>query len=112
MRYMILIHRRPNFWNSLPERERGDLSAAYMTYANAVREAGVLVAADQLQPAATAKVVSENQVVDGPYADTKEELGGYFLIEVPSEADALFWAQRCPGARHGDGVELRPVVQR
>lgn len=112
MRYMILIYRTPSFWSSLSEGERAELSAAYMAYADAVREAGVLVAADQLESASTAKVVSDERVIDGPYADTKEELGGYFLIEVPGEAEALAWARRCPGARYGDGVELRRTVAR
>ena len=116
MRYMILIHRAPDFWTKLGKDGSAELRSAYMAYADAATKAGVLVAADQLQPATAAKIVSETAILDGPYADTdsKEELGGYFLIEVPGEADAIAWAQCCPGAhygRDGRGVEVRPVVQ-
>ncbi|MGX5850361.1 YciI family protein [Mesorhizobium sp. PL10] len=116
MRYMILIHRTPDFWTKLRKDERAELRSAYIAYEDAVKKAGVLVAADQLQPAMAAKVVGETAVLDGPYADTdsKEELGGYFLIDVPGEADAIAWARRCPGAhygRDGRGVEVRPVIQ-
>ncbi|HWA01550.1 MAG TPA: YciI family protein [Caulobacterales bacterium] len=112
MRYMILIHRTPTFWRDLPAQEQNDVRAAYMAYADAVRSAGVLVAADQLQGADTAKLVSRDGVADGPYAETREELGGYFLIDVPNEAEAIAWARKCPGAGYGRGVEVRPVVQR
>ena len=86
--------------------------AAYKAYTEALRNAGVLRAADRLKPSSTATTVritdGKSQVLDGPYADTKEQLGGYYLIDVPDLDAAISWASRCPGASHGL-VEVRPV---
>jgi hypothetical protein len=112
MRFAILIHRTPSFWTDLNPTQTADLVGAYLAYVEAARSGGVLVAADQLQGAATAKIVGETGVVDGPYTDEKEELGGVFLIDVANEDEALAWAAKCPGAAFGRGVEVRPVVQR
>ena len=75
-------------------------------------KAGVLHGGNRLQPTATATTVrladGKTQVLDGPYADTKEQLGGYYLIEAPDLDAALAWAARCPRAGHGI-VEVRPV---
>ena len=72
----------------------------------------MLRSSDRLRPTATATTVrvddGKSQVLDGPYADTKEQLGGYYLIDVPDLDAALAWAARCPGASHGT-IEVRPV---
>jgi hypothetical protein len=85
-----------------------------MAYTEALRNAGVLRGQNRLQPstaATTVRVVEgKSRVLDGPYADTKEQLGGYFLIEVPDLDAAISWAARCPGASHGV-VEVRPIWQ-
>jgi hypothetical protein len=85
-----------------------------MAYTEALRNAGVLRGQNRLQPstaATTVRVVEgKSRVLDGPFADTKEQLGGYFLIEVPDLDAAISWAARCPGASHGV-VEVRPIWQ-
>jgi hypothetical protein len=74
--------------------------------------AGVIKGSNRLQPTSTATTVrstnGKSQVLDGPYVDSKEQLGGYFLIDVPNLDAALSWAARCPAVHHG-AVEVRPV---
>jgi len=86
---------------------------AYMAYTQALKDAGAFVAGDPLQPSTTATTVrlrnDTRQVLDGPYADTKEQLGGYYLVEVKDLDEAVAWAARCPGATHGV-MEVRPVM--
>ena len=83
-----------------------------MAYTEALRNAGALVGSNRLQPSSTATTVriadGKSQVLDGPYSDSKEQLGGYYLIDVPDLDAALSWAARCPGASHGT-VEVRPL---
>ena len=86
--------------------------ASYLAYTEALTKAGVFKGSNRLRPAATATTIrivdGKTQVLDGPYADSKEELGGYYLIDVPDLDAALSWAARCPGASHGI-IEVRPV---
>jgi hypothetical protein len=86
--------------------------AAYAAYTEALHKAGVYKGSNRLRPVATATTVriadGKTQVLDGPYADSKEQLGGYFLIDVPDLDSALSWAARCPGAGHGV-IEVRPI---
>jgi len=83
-----------------------------MAYTEALKTAGAYVGSNRLRPISTATTVQANngktQVLNGPYADTKEQLGGYYLIEAPDLDAALAWAARCPGSGHGT-VEVRPV---
>jgi hypothetical protein len=78
----------------------------------ALTKSGALKASGRLQPTSTATTVKvtngKTQVLNGPYAETKEQLGGYFLIDVPDLDAALSWAARCPGSSHGT-VEVRPI---
>jgi hypothetical protein len=77
-----------------------------------MKTAGVMVGSNRLKPSGSASTVriadGKTKVLDGPYAETKEQLGGYYLIEVPDLDTALSWAARCPGASHGT-MEVRPV---
>jgi hypothetical protein len=113
MKYMILIYNSEEAWNAQApaDLERG--MAAYRAYAEALAGSGKMVEASELAPASTAKSITVRngapRIVDGPYVDIKEQLGGYFIIEVASEAEAIDWAQKCPGAHHG-AVELRPCI--
>lgn len=113
MQVMLLIHADESAWPRMPEAERNAAMAAYGAYTEALRAAGALLSANQLMPTAashTVRVVDGTpQVLDGPYAETREQLGGYYLIEVPDMGTALRWAARCPGAGHGV-VEARPVM--
>ena len=113
MQYMLLIYGDEIGWESLSDDERKALYAEYGTFTTDLREQGKLVSADQLQPTATATSVrvrdGEALVTDGPFADTKEVLGGYYLIEADTLDEALEWAARIPNARDGV-IEVRPVV--
>lgn len=86
--------------------------AAYVAFTEALTKAGVLKGSGRLQQSSTATTVrianGKPQVLDGPYADTKEQFGGYFIIDVPDLDAAISWAARCPAAGHGV-VEVRPL---
>lgn len=111
--YMIMIYSSDDAWAALSPSDMQREMGAYMAYTQALRDSGKYVRGDQLTPAATAKSVRMREgkagIVDGPYADTKEQFGGYYLITGVSEAEALDWAARCPGAKHGT-VEVRACV--
>ena len=114
MQYLLLIYDDERVWRDISEDERNKLYAAYGVFTNELREAGALVTADQLQPSTTATSVrvrnDETLTTDGPFAETKEQLGGYYLIDVNSLDEALEWAAKIPSARSGT-IEVRPVVQ-
>lgn len=114
MKAMILIYNDERAWAALAPAEREREVGAYMAYTEALIAAGKFVGGSELQPTPTAKSVrvtaAGTSVTDGPYVDTKEQLGGYYLLEVASMAEALEWAAKCPGARHG-GVEVRPLSE-
>ena len=86
---------------------------AWTAYVQAIAAAGVMLSGNGLQPPHTGTSLrlrdGKRQVQDGPFADTKEQLGGYFIIEVKNLDEALTWAARCPAASYGT-VELRPVM--
>jgi hypothetical protein len=86
--------------------------AAYGAYTEAMKKAGVHVGSNRLRPTTSGTTVrvanGKTEVLDGPYAETKEQLGGYYMIEVPDLDAALSWAARCPGASHGT-IEVRPL---
>jgi len=112
MQYLLLLHAdEAGFGRMTPEQQQQGM-AAYMAYTEALNKAGAYKGSNRLQFVATATTVrvvdGKTQVLDGPYADSKEQLGGYFLIDVPDLDAALSWAARCPGASHGI-VEVRPV---
>ncbi|HEX7967231.1 MAG TPA: YciI family protein [Stellaceae bacterium] len=113
MKYMILIHMDEQAFAGLSQAQIGERFGAYMAYTKALREAGVMVDGARLQPVKTGATVrvrdGRRQVQDGPVAETKEQLGGYYVIDVPSTEAALDWAARCPGASFG-AVELRPLA--
>ncbi|HEX7051194.1 MAG TPA: YciI family protein [Longimicrobiales bacterium] len=115
MRYTLLLH-----YPEMTEEELGQEAmeagqAAFHAYAKALDDAGVLVSAEVLQPSAnttTVAVVNGSlQVQDGPYADTKEQLGGTFVLDVPDLDAALAWAEKCPSV-HWGAVEIRPSAVR
>ena len=112
MQYMLLIYANEGGFQTLTESQVQEAMAAYGAYTAALRKAEVLVSSNRLKPIATATTVrvanGKTEVLNGPYADTKEQLGGYFLIDVPDLDAALSWAARCPGASHGT-IEVRPV---
>ena len=112
MEYMLLIHSDVSQFGTMPEAARNQALAAYGAYTQALQEAGVLRSSNRLRPASTSTVVrvrdGATEVQNGPFIETREELGGYYAIEVPDLDAALSWAARCPGASHGT-MEVRPT---
>lgn len=114
MNYMILIYQGPSL-HKIPTdpAEMAKAYAPWMAYTKALHDAGVWVAGSQLAGTETATTVKlrdgKRQVQDGPYADTKEQLAGYYIINAPDLDAALEWAARCPGALNGI-IEVRPQV--
>ena len=112
MQYLLMIYSEETAMQNRSEAETGQLLAAYGAYTEAVTKAGILVGSNRLRPVATATTVrvanGKTQVLNGPYAETREQLGGYYLIDVPDPDAALSWAARCPAASHGT-VEVRPI---
>jgi hypothetical protein len=109
---MALIYADQEPWEQLSDAERQSWYERYRAFATRAREAGVLVGGDELahtRDETTVRVRNEETLVtDGPYAEVKEALGGYFLLECESLDDALDWAARIPAVEHG-AVEVRPV---
>jgi len=112
MKYLLLIYSNEQAFQSMSDEAKQQGLAAYGAYMEALTKAGVLAGSNRLRPVNTASTVrvanGKTQVLDGPYVEAKEQLGGYFLIDVPDLDAALSWAARCPGASHG-AVEVRPV---
>lgn len=112
MQYLLMIYSEENGWNKMTDSERQQGVAAYQAYTESLRKADVLLGSNRLQNTSTATTVKlvdgKAQVLDGPYSDSKEQLAGYYLIDVPDLDAAIAWASRCPGAGHGT-MEVRPV---
>src|SRR5262245_59185534 len=113
MQYLLLIHSDPSRWENVTEDERNAVMGEYVALAAEMRERNVYVDGSQLQPVTTATTLrvvdGETTVTDGPFAETKEALGGYILVDTESLDEAIEWAARIPAARHG-AVEVRPLV--
>ena len=112
MKYTILIYETEADFGARTDATRKDSYwGAYRAYTKALTDAGIMVGGAALQPAHGATTVRQHngkrQVQDGPYAETKEQLGGYYVIEVPDLDAALEWAARCPAVATGT-VEVRP----
>jgi hypothetical protein len=112
MQYMLMIIGHADLAAAAKAEDMQALMGAFMAYTKAMRDAGVWVDGGPLKPAPTASTVrmkdGKTQVLDGPYAESKEQLGGYVLIDVPDLQTALEWAARCPGVRYG-AVEVRQI---
>ena len=108
MKYMLLIYDNPANWEDVTEEQMKGLYAEY----GAVSQNPATLSGSQLKPVETAKTVritnGETLVTDGPFAETKEQLGGYYLIDAESLDEAIEWAGKIPFARAGT-IEIRPV---
>ena len=113
MRYILLIHDDDAEWDAMTDDERAAIGAEFGAFNDELRAAGALVVGNELQPASTATVVSVRDggtvVTDGPFAETKEVLGGYYLVDADTLDEAHAWAAKVPSARFGH-VEVRPVA--
>ena len=112
MKYMLLIYGDEAKMRATPKEDANKMMPAYLAYTEALKKAGILRGGDRLQFTDTATTVrirdGKTNVVNGPYAEAKEQLAGYYLIDVPDMDSALSWASRCPGASAGT-VEVRPL---
>ncbi len=116
MKYMLLIYNKPAIYEGEQGRKLlSDIVAQHMRLGEDLRAAGVAYSGNQLQPATTATTVRTDggaqTLHDGPFAETHEQLGGYYLIDVPDLDAAIAWARRIPAPGKGS-VEVRPVVER
>ena len=112
MNYMLMIYGNETAQQAMTPEQGNDVLAAYTAYTGAMQQAGILRAGERLRPTGASTTVrvadGKTQVLNGPYAETKEQLGGFFIIDVPDLDAALSWAARCPGASHGT-IEVRPI---
>jgi hypothetical protein len=112
MQYLLAIYLDESGWDKMTPEQQQQGAAAYTAYTEALKSAGVLVGSNRLRPSETATTIRANngktQVLDGPFADSKEQLAGYYLIDVPDLDKAMSWASRCPAVQHGN-VEVRAI---
>ncbi len=112
MQYLLMIYSDEKAMQSASKDDIGAMMAAYGAYTKAMKEGGAWIGGERLHPSSTATTVrvqnGKTQVLNGPYAEVKEQLGGYYLIEAPDLDAAIGWAARCPGASVG-AIEVRPI---
>jgi len=115
MRYMLLMYRDEKLWGELSREEREAIYHQAVEFSEGLRKDGVFQAGDPLHLTSTATTVrlrnGKTITTDGPFAETKEQLGGYYLIDVPNLDAAVAWARRIP-MRGAGAVEVRPIVER
>ena len=115
MQYLLMIYDREADWNKLPEAEKNALYQEYGEFTQSITKSGNFKAGHQLQPISTATTVrirdKKRVVTDGPFAETKEQLGGFYMIDAANLDEAIAIAARIPSARLGS-IEVRPIVTR
>jgi hypothetical protein len=113
MRYLCLIYENEKAWESKPQAELEGIMGEYFAFTEGIRSNGKLVAGEALQPTETATTVrvrnGKISTTDGPFAETKEQLGGFYLIDAKDLNDAIQVASKIPSARDG-AIEVRPVI--
>jgi hypothetical protein len=114
MQYLLLLYTDEENWQRMSDQERGEITKEYFALTDDLRERGSYLGGNPLQPTTTATTVrlrdGEQLLSDGPFAETKEQLGGYFLVDAESIDEAIEHAARIPAARHGS-VEVRPIME-
>jgi hypothetical protein len=115
MKYLCLIYDNEKEWAKFPRDVQDKYMGEYGEFTEGLKKNGKFVGANQLQPTQTATTVRSRNgkisTTDGPYAETKEQLGGYYLIEAKDLNDAIQVASRIPSAKSGS-IEVRPIVER
>ena len=113
MEFLALVYGSEDTWGQLSEEQRSAAYAGYVAVSRDAAAAGALVDASELESTAAATSVrvrdGEALVTDGPYADVKESLGGYYLFSCDSLDEAIDWAAKIPAAWTGGAIEVRPV---
>ena len=114
MRYMLLIYDAETQWTGMSEQQRGQMFQEYMSFTEGIKKSGHYVSGDPLQPTATATTVrvrnGKTASTDGPFAETKEQLGGYYIVKAANLDEATGIAARIPSARIGS-IEVRPIME-
>lgn len=114
MKYMLLIYDDERVWEQMSEAARHQLFGEYLQFTEQIKTTGQYLAGAPLQPIATATSVrirdGQHLITDGPFAETREQLGGYYLIEAKDLDEAIGIATRIPSARLGT-IEVRPVME-
>ena len=112
MQYLLMIHGDESAMQQARKEDIQGMMAAYGAYTQALQGAGVYLGGERLHPSSNATVVraqnGKTSVLNGPYAEVKEQLGGYYVIEAADLDAAIGWAARCPGAQFG-AIEVRPI---
>lgn len=112
MQYLLALYMDESGWGRMTPEQQQQGAAAYTAYTQALKSAGVLINSNRLQPSPTATTLrttnGKTLVLDGPFAESKEQLAGYYLIEAPDLDAAMQWAGRCPAVQHGI-VEVRAI---
>jgi hypothetical protein len=112
MQYLLTLYSDESGWEKMTAEQQQQGVAAYGAYTQALSSAGILKGSNRLRPSGTATTLrttnGKTQVLDGPFIDSKEQLGGYYLIDVANLDAALSWAGKCPGVGHGV-VEVRAI---
>ena len=114
MKYLLTIYGDETGWDDMPPEEGRQVMAAYEQFTREITEAGAMLGGEGLQRSSTATTVrvrdGERLLTDGPFAETKEQLGGFYLLDCKDLDEAISWAAKIPGAQHGK-VEVRPVME-
>jgi hypothetical protein len=114
MKYLLLIYHEENAWNRIDEAEKQTMYAGYRALREELTARRVYLNGSQLQPTSKATSVrirdGKDLVTDGPFAETHEQLGGYFLIEAANQDEAIRIAKQIPSAKMGT-IEVRPLVE-
>ena len=112
MQYLLLIYGAESHWDTLQESEKQSILREYMALSEDLRKTGKYINGNELQPTSTATTVrvrnGKKNVTDGPFAETKEQLGGYYLVEARDLDEAIELAARIPSGRWGS-IEVRPI---
>ena len=112
MKYLCLIYSEETQWDRMPKAESDQMYGEYYGFTEAIRKSGHYIGGNALQPTRTATTVrvrnGKTSTTDGPFAETKEQLGGYYLVEAADLNEAVQIAARIPGARIGS-IEVRPI---
>jgi hypothetical protein len=114
MKYLCLIYEDETLWEKKPQQDADTMHGDYMAFTRTYRESGHVIGGNALQPTGTATTVrvrnGKMSTTDGPFAETREQLGGYYLLEAKDLNEAIQIASKIPGAQTG-GIEVRPIME-
>ena len=114
MKYLCLIYEDESFWSKTPKQELDAIMGDFRAFSTTYKQSGHVLGGNALEPTATATTIrvrnGKMSTTDGPFAETREQLGGYYVLDVENLDEAIKWAYRCPGVKYGT-IELRPILE-